>query len=709
MSGADLPALSIVTNYAAFRRIATVPSPSRAGFFVRGRQGYGDAGMAMFGWDPDSVAADDDATVLRPNDRTTTAGRWVKVTVGEEIILDPLQLAAVYGVTLLRWVRSDLGVTLNTQPTLTAPNDFTNAAWTKASVTAPSANRIVEVAASAVHRVGQLPGSAATEISTVTFDVEHGAGSINRDYVYIEGNGGSMRCFFNISTGALGTQTGGTATITDLGAGRFRCQVVFVNTTGQATFLGISTDGSTLSYLGDVNADFNVFNATFVQIDSVAGLADQSGAGNHYVNRASARGPIFGTPVDGAPELLFNDPTTPIANTVLRGLDAATPVMPAPGTTKTWHSKVTTLKTWTSGRSMWSSITGFIREVFLSTSTPQIRTFNGSNGALNGALTIGVPARVEEMYDNTVGSYLKAGAVTLAAATGNSSGGGGMRLGGDSGANGCHEGVCEEVLVQGEPPQGFKAGIDLYFETRYPSAQIKTAGLPVGSADSFLCMGTSNMGNSNTQADPTGIADETDVRVLSPYNATSLITTLTPLPNVGIHVRLVNRVKAAGRRPAVLRHFSNGSIITNWQKGFTLGDQHRMGISNLKAWLVGDFNPLKTSIPIIGWENDGTIEANANAVEGILRGIANDLSAEYGYLQIHCGISPDLTAVPFRDIINTAIQTVVNESPSDRIYVSLDTVVGAANVSSSDHLHYLAPGQALIADLIWAAHLSRLG
>lgn len=76
----NLPGLSIITNYAAFRRVTTIPSPA-PGYFVRGRQGYGDAGMALFAWSPDSVAADDDDTVLRPDDRASTAGRWVKVTL----------------------------------------------------------------------------------------------------------------------------------------------------------------------------------------------------------------------------------------------------------------------------------------------------------------------------------------------------------------------------------------------------------------------------------------------------------------------------------------------------------------------------------------------------------------------------------------------------------------------------------------------------
>jgi len=189
-----------------------------------------------------------------------------------------------------------------------------------------------------------------------------------------------------------------------------------------------------------------------------------------------------------------------------------------------------------------------------------------------------------------------------------------------------------------------------------------------------------------------------------------MITTLTPLPNVGVHVRLCNQVKALGRRPAILRHFSNGSVIDSWQKGSTQGDRLRMGIANLKGWLVGDYNPNKACIVLIGWENDATIEANALAVEGKLRTLANALSSDYpGMLQLHCGISPDVTACGFRDIVNTAIQTVVDESPSDREYVSLATVTGAGMVSSSDHLHYLEDGQAAIADLIWAAYLSRLG
>lgn len=622
----------------------------------------------------------------------------------------PLTLAAQHGVTLLRWVRHDLGRTLNTQPTFTAPNDFSNAAWTKAAVTTPTANRMVETATAAVHRLGQIPTGAATEITTVRIDVEHGAGAINRDYFYIEGNGGAVRCFFNISTGALGTQTGGTATITSLGAGRYRCQVVFVNTSGQAVFFGMSTDGSTLSYLGDITADFNIFDATPSQIDSVVALADQSGAGNHYTNRASARGPIDGDVLDGKTGLLFNDPTTPITNTVLRGLDATTPVFPAPGTTKTWRWMILRLKTWTSGRSLHSSITGFIQETFCTGVTPQCKVFNGLTPAVSVDFPVGTALREENLYDNTVGSYLKAGAVTQSAAAGNNSGGGGYRIGGDSGGNGCHLCFWEEVVAQGDPPQAFKAAMDAYGLARYPSANFSVAGLPSGPADSFFFGGTSNAGNTNTQADPTGIANETDVRVLDPYNATSLITTLTPLPNVGIQVRLTDQVKALGRRPAVLRHFSNGSTIVNWKKGATFGDQLRRGIANTKGWLVGDYNQAKAAIVLIGWENDATVEANALLVEGHLRTLANELSADFpGLLQMHVGISPDVTACGFRDIVNTAMQTVVAESPSDREYVSTASIVGAGMVSATDHLHYLEDGQAAIADLVLTAYLARRG
>jgi hypothetical protein len=77
----NLPSLSIVTNFTAFRRLATIPAPAVMGYFVRGRQGYGDAGMGLYAWDPDETAADNDDSIIKPTDRTSTAGRWVKVTL----------------------------------------------------------------------------------------------------------------------------------------------------------------------------------------------------------------------------------------------------------------------------------------------------------------------------------------------------------------------------------------------------------------------------------------------------------------------------------------------------------------------------------------------------------------------------------------------------------------------------------------------------
>lgn len=88
----------------ALRAVASVPHPERAnGFSVAFARGL----VNFFSWDPASSAADDGASVLKPNDRTG-AGRWVRVSLGA-----PADPATILGASLIQWCRADLGVTLN--------------------------------------------------------------------------------------------------------------------------------------------------------------------------------------------------------------------------------------------------------------------------------------------------------------------------------------------------------------------------------------------------------------------------------------------------------------------------------------------------------------------------------------------------------------------------------------------------------------------
>lgn len=79
MSGIDLPNVGSIQLYAHLRRVVSIPEPDRPAFFVHGNTGVADAGMGLFGWSPTSTDADDNDTVLKPDDRPTAAGRWLKL------------------------------------------------------------------------------------------------------------------------------------------------------------------------------------------------------------------------------------------------------------------------------------------------------------------------------------------------------------------------------------------------------------------------------------------------------------------------------------------------------------------------------------------------------------------------------------------------------------------------------------------------------
>jgi len=134
---------------------------------------------------------------------------------------------------------------------------FNNASWDKEGSTittnttnAPNgtltADTITEnSAASTQHRLYQA-NSLTTNGSTYTFScyVKQGVGT--RDFALIATNAG-IRVYYNLSTGAVGTQTLGTGTITNVGDGWYR-----ITATGTATATGVAcylamTNGATIN------------------------------------------------------------------------------------------------------------------------------------------------------------------------------------------------------------------------------------------------------------------------------------------------------------------------------------------------------------------------------------------------------------------------------------------------------------------------------
>lgn len=114
---------------------------------------------------------------------------------------------------------------------VTYSQDFGNAAWTSGGVSvtantvvAPdgttTADTLTEDAANSEHRIYQ---SIAMEAGTGTWSVVAKAGT--RNWLAIRNNAASICANFNLSTGVVGTNTGG-AYIVDLGGGWYRCVAI---------------------------------------------------------------------------------------------------------------------------------------------------------------------------------------------------------------------------------------------------------------------------------------------------------------------------------------------------------------------------------------------------------------------------------------------------------------------------------------------------
>lgn len=161
---------------------------------------------------------------------------------------------------------------------LSAANNFTNTAWTLTSATATAnaiqnpldgattASSLKEVAATAQHKAVQT----LTFLPSITYQVTAYARPINRNYLYLAVSDGSstFSSFFNVYAGTLGTASNCTATITPQANGFYCCTINFTTSasasTGSVT-LAVSTDGSTLSYAGDVTKGLYLYGAVALQ------------------------------------------------------------------------------------------------------------------------------------------------------------------------------------------------------------------------------------------------------------------------------------------------------------------------------------------------------------------------------------------------------------------------------------------------------------
>lgn len=165
---------------------------------------------------------------------------------------------------------------------LTYPNDLTKTAnWTATAVTATAnqldnpldgrttVSKLLETSASSAHNVAH---SAIALVPSTNYVYSAYVRANGRSHVYLLLNDGvtAHSCFFNVTTGVVGTQANCTGVMQNVGNGFYLCAMQFTtdaacSATSSSILLSISTDGSTLSYAGSATVGLYVWGATCVQ------------------------------------------------------------------------------------------------------------------------------------------------------------------------------------------------------------------------------------------------------------------------------------------------------------------------------------------------------------------------------------------------------------------------------------------------------------
>jgi hypothetical protein len=144
---------------------------------------------------------------------------------------------------------------------------FDNASWAKSqstvtadATTAPdgtiTADKLVEDSTTNIHQIIQ---SAASGIGVVeTFSVY--AKQAGRQWVVLQlGSGASS--YFNLATGVVGTTVGGTATITNVGDGWYRCSITGTRVASNNNFILLASADTVTTYLGNGTSGVFIWGA----------------------------------------------------------------------------------------------------------------------------------------------------------------------------------------------------------------------------------------------------------------------------------------------------------------------------------------------------------------------------------------------------------------------------------------------------------------
>lgn len=200
------------------------------------------------------------------------------------------------------WLRADLGITTVDVAALD-PNDVSTGNWSASGLSARTATTITDTndGAPTLHYVTQTTsGMQANHNATLTVELKAGT----KTWAWAACSFG-VTAYLNLTTGALGTVTGGSAVVTDMGSGWWKIDLSGT-TNGVPIAVGTANGDGGVSYQGNGTGTVQMRNFVVTQ-RNVSAWADQSGSGNHATQGTAARQPLYvPASINGHPALYFS-------------------------------------------------------------------------------------------------------------------------------------------------------------------------------------------------------------------------------------------------------------------------------------------------------------------------------------------------------------------------------------------------------------------
>ena len=187
------------------------------------------------------------------------------------------------------WLRADLGVT-TAEAAVLDPNDVSTGNWSAANLSNRTATTITDtndLGVPTLHYVTQTT-SGLQSTHTATLAVELKAGT--KTWAWVACSFG-VSAYLNLTTGALGTVTGGSAVVTDMGSGWWRIALTGV-TDGNPIAVGPANGDGAVSYAG-AGTGTVLMRAFDVDQVRASAVADQSGLADHFAQATAADQPAL--------------------------------------------------------------------------------------------------------------------------------------------------------------------------------------------------------------------------------------------------------------------------------------------------------------------------------------------------------------------------------------------------------------------------------